>query len=75
MHTARTDHRLKTVGTVVPGNVGTSFRSSQPDGLADARIDRTERGGNEHSTNRRLSRGDSLLLGNCPLGPLPPGSG
>jgi hypothetical protein len=24
---------------------------------------RTERGGNEHSTNRRLSRGDSLLLG------------
>ncbi|MEU5032471.1 alpha/beta hydrolase, partial [Streptomyces milbemycinicus] len=24
---------------------------------------RTERGGNEHSTNRRLSRSDSLLLG------------
>ncbi|WP_326795858.1 alpha/beta hydrolase [Streptomyces sp. NBC_01808] len=107
VHTARTDHRIKAVGTVVPGNMGTSFRSFQPDGpaaaldaLADARTEesrsggltrvnwlpdtledaaaagltdidttqaltyyRTERGGNEHSTNRRLSRGDSLLLG------------
>ncbi|GAA2108472.1 alpha/beta hydrolase [Streptomyces synnematoformans] len=107
VYTARTDHRIKAVGTVVPGNMGTSFRSFQPDGpvaalqamagarteeartgvpartnwlpdtLADAAaagltdIDttqaitfyRTERGGNEHSTNRRLSRGDSLLLG------------
>jgi fermentation-respiration switch protein FrsA (DUF1100 family) len=107
VHTARTDHRIKAVGTVVPGNIGTSFRSFQPDGpaaaldtMADARIEetrtgeltranwlpdtvedaaaagltdidttqaitfyRTERGRNEHSTNRRLSRGDSLLLG------------
>ncbi|MER7878772.1 alpha/beta hydrolase [Streptomyces solisilvae] len=107
VHTARTDHRIKAVGTVVPGNMGTSFRSFQPDGavaaldtMADARTEetrsgeltrvnwlpdtleeataagltdidttqavtyyRTERGGNEHSTNRRLSRGDSLLLG------------
>ncbi|MEU0476412.1 alpha/beta hydrolase [Streptomyces olivaceus] len=107
VHTARTDHRIKAVGTVVPGNMGTSFRSFQPDGpaaaldaLADARIEearsgeltranwlpdtledavsagltdidttqaityyRTERGGNKHSTNRRLSRSDSLLLG------------
>ncbi|MGP4012000.1 alpha/beta hydrolase [Streptomyces sp. 4N124] len=107
VHTARTDHRIKAVGTVVPGNIGTSFRSFQPDGpaaaldtLADARIEearsgevtrvnwlpdtledaaaagltdidttqaityyRTERGGNKHSTNRRLSRSDSLLLG------------
>lgn len=107
VHTARTDHRIKAVGTVVPGNMGTSFRSFQPDGpaaaldaLADARIDearsgettrvnwlpdtleeaaaagmtdidttqaitfyRTDRGGNEHSTNRRLARSDSLLLG------------
>ncbi|MGA5504059.1 alpha/beta hydrolase [Streptomyces umbrinus] len=107
VHTARTDHRIKAVGTVVPGNMGTSFRSFQPDGpaaaldaLADARTEearsgemarvnwlpdtfedaaaagltdidttqaityyRTERGGNEHSTNRRLSRSDSLLLG------------
>ncbi|WP_305251713.1 alpha/beta hydrolase [Streptomyces sp. NBS 14/10] len=107
VHTARTDHRIKAVGTVVPGNMGTSFRGFQPDGpdaaldaLADARIEearlgemtranwlpdtledaaaagltdidttqaityyRTERGGNEHSTNRRLSRSDSLLLG------------
>ncbi len=107
VHTARTDHRIKAVGTVVPGNMGTSFRSFQPDGAAaaldtmgDARIEetrsgeltrvnwlpdtleeaaavgltdidttqavtyyRTERGRNEHSTNRRLSRGDSLLLG------------
>jgi fermentation-respiration switch protein FrsA (DUF1100 family) len=107
VHTARTDHRIKAVGTVVPGNMGTSFRSFQPDGaaaaldtMADARIAetrsgeptrvnwlpdtleeataagltdidttqaityyRTERGRNEHSTNRRLSRGDSLLLG------------
>ncbi|MFE6024319.1 alpha/beta hydrolase [Streptomyces niveus] len=107
VHTARTDHRIKAVGTVVPGNMGTSFRSFQPDGaaaaldtMADARTEetrsgeltrvnwlpdtleeataagltdidttqavtyyRTERGGSEHSTNRRLSRGDSLLLG------------
>lgn len=107
VHTARTDHRIKAVGTVVPGNMGTSFRGFQADGpvaaldaLADARLDenlsgeqtrlnwlpdtledaaaagltdidttqaityyRTERGGNEHSTNRRLARGDSLLLG------------
>ncbi|MFJ6819295.1 alpha/beta hydrolase [Streptomyces niveus] len=107
VHTARTDHRIKAVGTVVPGNMGTSFRGFQPDGavaaldaMADARTEetrsgeltrvnwlpdtleeateagltdidttqavtyyRTGRGGNEHSTNRRLSRGDSLLLG------------
>ncbi|WP_448331427.1 alpha/beta hydrolase [Streptomyces sp. DSM 41534] len=107
VHTARTDHRIKAVGTVVPGNMGTSFRSFQPDGavaaldtMADVRTEetrsgeltrvnwlpdtleeataagltdidttqavtyyRTERGRNEHSTNRRLSRGDSLLLG------------
>ncbi|MFG2578773.1 alpha/beta hydrolase [Streptomyces malaysiensis] len=107
VHTARTDHRIKAVGTVVPGNMGTSFRSFQPDGavaaldtMADARTEetrsgeltrvnwlpdtleeatavgptdidttqavtyyRTGRGRNEHSTNRRLSRGDSLLLG------------
>ncbi|GAA3092829.1 fermentation-respiration switch protein FrsA (DUF1100 family) [Kribbella aluminosa] len=107
VHTARTDHRIKAVGTVVPGNIGTSFRSFQPDGpaaalvaLAEARIEetrtgeltrenwlpdtlehaaaaglididttqamtyyRTERGGHERSTNRRLSRGDALLLG------------
>jgi uncharacterized protein len=107
VHTARTDHRIKAVGTVVPGNIGTSFRSFQPDGpaaaldaMAAARVEetrtgeltranwlpdtvedaaaagltdidttqaitfyRTERGRNEHSTNRRLSRGDSLLLG------------
>lgn len=107
VHTARTDHRIKAVGTVVPVDIGASFRSFQPDGavgaldtLADARTEetrsgeptrvnwlpdtleeaaavgltdidttqavtyyRTERGGNENSTNRRLSRGDSLLLG------------
>jgi fermentation-respiration switch protein FrsA (DUF1100 family) len=107
VHTARTDHRIKAVATVVPGNIGTSFRSFQPDGpaaaldaMADARAEetrtgeltranwlpdtvedaaaagltdidttqaitfyRTERGRNEHSTNRRLSRSDSLLLG------------
>ncbi|MFC9431390.1 alpha/beta hydrolase [Streptomyces sp. NPDC056987] len=107
VHTARTDHRIKAVGTVVPGNMGTSFRGFQPDGpvsaldaMADARIEetrtgeparvnwlpdtledaaaagltdidttqaitfyRTERGRSRHSTNRRLARGDSLLLG------------
>ncbi|QFU89828.1 alpha/beta hydrolase [Amycolatopsis sp. YIM 10] len=107
VHTARTDHRIKAVGTVVPGNMGTSFRGFQPDGpvaaldaMAAARLEetragestrvnwlpdtladaaaagltdidttqaitfyRTERGGSEHSTNRRLARGDSLLLG------------
>ncbi|SFS46548.1 alpha/beta hydrolase [Saccharopolyspora flava] len=36
VHTARTDHRIKAVGTVVPGNMGTSFRSFQPDGPARA---------------------------------------
>ncbi|MFE5211975.1 alpha/beta hydrolase [Streptomyces sp. NPDC056600] len=107
VHTARTDHRIKAVGTVVPVDIGTAFRGFQPNGaasaldhLADARIEesrsgeparvnwlpdtleeaaavgltdidtiqaityyRTERGGNAHSTNRRLSRSDSLLLG------------
>jgi fermentation-respiration switch protein FrsA (DUF1100 family) len=107
VHTARTDHRIKAVGTVVPGDIGTSFRGFQPDGpvaaldaMADARTEeartgeltrenwlpdtledaaaagltdidttqaityyRTGRGHNEHSTNRRLSRGDALLLG------------
>lgn len=107
VHTARTDHRIKAVGTVVPADMGTAFRSFQPDGaaaaldtMADARIEetrsgeltrvnwlpdtleeaaavgltdidttqaityyRTARGGNEHATNRRLSRSDSLLLG------------
>jgi fermentation-respiration switch protein FrsA (DUF1100 family) len=78
VHTARTDHRIKAVATVVPGNMGTSFRSFQPDGpaaaldaLADERIEETRSGemtrvnwgGSEHSTNRRLSRSDSLLLG------------
>lgn len=107
VHTARTDHRIKAVGVVVPGNMGTSFRGFQPDGpvaaleaMATARTEenrtgelgreswlpdtlgdaeaagitdvdttqaitfyRTERGGHENSTNRRLSRGDSLLLG------------
>ncbi|MGW3350916.1 alpha/beta hydrolase [Nonomuraea rubra] len=107
VHTARTDHRIKAVGTVVPSDMGASFRGFQPDGvvaalgtMAEARIEetrtgeltrekwlpdtleeataagltdidttqaityyRTERGGHERSTNRRLSRGDSLLLG------------
>lgn len=107
VHTARTDHRIKAVGTVVPVNIGNAFRSLSPndpaaalDALADARTEearsgemtrlnwlpdtledaeaagltdidtteaityyRTERGSNEHSTNRRLLRSDSLLLG------------
>ena len=107
VHAARTDHRIKAVGTVDPGEIGASFRGFQAQGpaaaldaLADARLEetrngrltrenwlpdtmadaeeagvtdvdllqairyyRTERGRNEHSTNRRLSRGDSLLLG------------
>ncbi|WP_440554491.1 alpha/beta hydrolase [Streptomyces sp. SCPE 10] len=107
VHTARTDHRIKAVGTVVPVNIGAAFRGFQPDGpvaaldaLADARTEevrsgetarvnwlpdtledataagltdidtiqaityyRTERGGHERSTNRRLLRSDSLLLG------------
>ena len=107
VHTARTDHRIKAVGTVVASNIGTAFRSFQPDSpaaaldaMATARTEanragaqtrlnwlpdtlddaavagltdidttqaityyRTERGRSEHSTNRRLARGDSLLLG------------
>jgi fermentation-respiration switch protein FrsA (DUF1100 family) len=109
VHTARTDHRIKALGTVVAGNMGTSWRSAAfaphgpaaslnvlaaartaqaragafervnwlPDSLEDAAaigatdIDttqavtyyRTSRGRNEHSTNRRLTRSDSLLLG------------
>nr|WP_221380151.1 alpha/beta hydrolase [Actinoplanes polyasparticus] len=105
--TARTDHRIKAVGVVDPGDMGASFRGFQPDGpaaaldaMAGARLEevrtgvltrenwlpdtladaeaagvtdvdllqaityyRTDRGRNEHSTNRRLSRGDSLLIG------------
>ncbi|WP_305788396.1 alpha/beta hydrolase [Symbioplanes lichenis] len=105
--TARTDHRIKAVGAVDPGEIGASFRGFQPDGpaaaldaMARARIEetrtgeltrqqwlpdtmadakqagitdvdllqaieyyRTERGHHEHSTNRRLSRGDTLLIG------------
>ncbi|WP_408055570.1 alpha/beta hydrolase [Streptomyces apricus] len=51
VHTARTDHRIKAVGTVVPGNMGTSFRGFQPDGpvaaldaLADARTEESRSG-------------------------------
>lgn len=109
VHTARTDHRIRALGTVVAGNMGTSWRSPafSPDGPAaaldalaaarsteirDGRMERvnwlpdtleeaaaagmtdidttqaityyrTPRGGSEFSTNRRLLRGDSLLLG------------
>src|SRR3990170_266369 len=36
VHTARTDHRIKAVGTVVPGNIGAAWRSAgfHPDGPA-----------------------------------------
>lgn len=111
VHTARTDHRIKAVGTVVAADIGASFRSFQangptaaldalaglrleenrtgdlarsnwlPDTLEDAEaagltdVDttdaityyRTGRGRNEHSTNRRLSRSDALLLGYDPF--------
>lgn len=107
VHNARTDHRIRAVGTVVPSDVGAAFRGFQPDGtvaaldalaagraaesrtgeldragwLPDTLQDaaaagvtdpdtvqaityyRTGRGRNEHSTNRRLSRGDALILG------------
>ncbi|MEU6784978.1 alpha/beta hydrolase [Nonomuraea angiospora] len=107
VHTARTDHRIRAVGTVVPSDIGAAFRGFQPDGpaaalegLAESRAEeartgepargawlpdtladaealgvtdvdtlqaityyRTERGGNKHSTNRRLTRSDALLLG------------
>ncbi|MGK2870563.1 MAG: alpha/beta hydrolase [Mycobacterium sp.] len=109
VHTARTDHRIRAVGTVVAGNMGESWRAAgfSPDGpaaalddLADVRtrevqdgnlvrmnwlpdtledavaagitdIDniqavtyyRTPRGRNEYSTNLRLRRSDSVLMG------------
>lgn len=109
VHTARTDHRIRALSTVVAGNMGALWRSRAfspdgpvaaldrlaaertrevregalervgwlPDTLEEARaagIDdvdtlqavtyyRTPRGGHERSTNRRLARGDSLLLG------------
>lgn len=109
VHTARTDHRIRAVGTVVAGNMGDSWRSAAfapdgpaaaldalaidrtrevregelsrlhwlPDTLEDAAaagisdIDnvqaityyRTPRGRSAHSTNRRLSRSDPLLIG------------
>lgn len=107
IHAARTDHRIKAVGAVDPGEIGASFRGFQTDGpaaaldaLAEARLEeartgrltrekwlpdtiaeaeaagitdvdllqalryyRTDRGHNEHSTNRRLTRGDTLLIG------------
>jgi hypothetical protein len=44
VRTARTDHRIKAVGAVDPGEIGASFRGFQADGpaaaldsLADAR--------------------------------------
>lgn len=108
---ARTDHRIRAVGTVVPSDIGTAFRDAQeqgpasalddlaaerrrdaasgepsrrawlPDTLAEAedagitdidtlqaiRFYRTERGRNENSTNRRLSRSDALLMGFDPF--------
>ncbi|MFD5825667.1 alpha/beta hydrolase [Lentzea sp. NPDC060358] len=108
VHTARTDHRIKAVGTVVATDMGEAFRGFQPDGpaaaldaLAAARTEenrtgeqtrlnwlpdtleeagptdldttqaityyRTARGWSEHSTNRRLARGDALLLGYDPF--------
>ncbi|MEU1985750.1 alpha/beta hydrolase [Nocardia sp. NPDC019395] len=107
VHTARTDHRIKAVGTVVAADMGAAFRGFAPNGpaaaldeLAEARtrevldgqrnrvnwlpdtledaaaagitdIDttqaityyRTSRGHSPHSTNRRLARSDSLILG------------
>lgn len=109
VHTARTDHRIRAVGTVVAGNMGDSWRSAAfaPDGPAEAldhlaadrtrevetgRLERlnwlpdtaedavaagitdidntqaiayyrTPRGGHPRSTNRRLARSDSLLIG------------
>lgn len=107
VHVARTDHRIKALGTVVAGDIGEAFRrfaTAGPvdslDSLAASRateiatgepaivnwlpdtveeaealgitdIDtrqaityyRTPRGGNEYSTNRRLLRSDSLILG------------
>jgi dienelactone hydrolase len=30
VHTARTDHRIKAVATVFPGNIGTSFTATPP---------------------------------------------
>jgi fermentation-respiration switch protein FrsA (DUF1100 family) len=109
VHTARTDHRIRAIATVVAGNMGESWRGPGfspdgpvaaldvlaatrtrevlegnlirlnwlPDTLEDAAaagitdIDnvqaityyRTPRGRSEHSTNRRLSRSDSVLLG------------
>jgi uncharacterized protein len=109
VHTARTDHRIRALGTVVATDMGAAWRSAaiSPDGPAAALdelaahrtrevvtgtldraawlpdtldeadaagiddIDtrqavtyyRTPRGTHQHSTNRRLSRSDSLLLG------------
>ena len=36
VHTARADHRIKAVGTVVPSDIGAAFRGFQPDGPASA---------------------------------------
>lgn len=106
VHTARTDHRLKAVATVVAGNIGRSWREFQADGpvrgLEDLARQRTEenrtgalvreqwipdstaeaeaagitdpdllqavdyyreRARSPYSTNRRLARGDALLIG------------
>ncbi|MHA3703174.1 alpha/beta hydrolase [Jatrophihabitans sp. YIM 134969] len=110
VHTARTDHRIRALATVVAGNMGRSWRSPAfapdgpvaaleelarlrtreatgaapleranwlPDTLEEATaagltdIDTTEamtyyrtpRGSHQRSTNRRLRRSDSLLIG------------
>ncbi|MDR7325922.1 MULTISPECIES: alpha/beta hydrolase [Catenuloplanes] len=51
IHTARTDHRIRAVGAVDPGEIGASFRGFQADGpaaaldaLAQARIEETRAG-------------------------------
>ncbi len=108
VHTARTDHRIRAVGTVVAGNMGESWRAAEfsprgpaaalddladsrrrevqhanlvrvnwlPDTLEDAAaagiadVDNLQaityyrtRARHEYSTNRRLLRSDSVLMG------------
>jgi hypothetical protein len=55
VHTACTDHRIRAVGTVVPGEMGTSFRSFHPEGAAIA-LDAMARARTEEIRTGELTR-------------------
>lgn len=61
VHAARTDHRMRAVGAVVPGNVGRSFRefNAAPDGVAGA-LDRLAAARTAEALSGQVSRSQWL---------------